>query len=70
MSYDLGCKGVTFYRNESRKQQVLNIKGKEQGSLSKGNKKMIKEKDVSPELRDPSPDIPDLPPGSCPTCNI
>ena len=70
MSYDLGCKGVTFYRNESRKQQVLNIKGKEQGSLPKVNGKMIKEKDVSPELKDPSPDIPDLPPGSCPTCNI
>ncbi|MFH1671668.1 MAG: ribonucleotide reductase N-terminal alpha domain-containing protein [Candidatus Portnoybacteria bacterium] len=69
LSYKLGCKGMTLYRNESRKQQVLNIRGKEQGSL-KDKKGPIKEKEVSPELRDPSPDVPDLPPGSCPTCNI
>ena len=70
MSYNMNCKGVTFYRNESRKQQVLNIKGKEQAVMSKVVKKKVEEKDVSPELKDPSPDIPDLPPGSCPTCNI
>ncbi len=72
LAYNLGCKGMTLYRNESRKQQVLNIKGSQQGKLVKnrGNGKKIKDKNVSPELRDPSPDIPDLPPGSCPTCNI
>jgi len=67
IAYRFGCKGLTLYRNESRKQQVLNIKGKEQSKILE---KKIEEKDVPPELRDPSPDIPDLPPGSCPTCSI
>lgn len=68
MAYKLGCKGITIYRSDSRKQQVLNIQGKEGAEPPTAAK--VPEKEVPPELKDPSPNIPDLPPGACPTCNV
>lgn len=68
LAFDLRCKGITVFRTGSRQQQVLNIKTKDQKELPV--EKKVPETEVPPELRDPSPELPDLPPGSCPTCNI
>lgn len=71
LAYKTGCKGITIYRSGSKQLQILNVGVKKE--KVDGEKLSIEEKvektELTPELLNPSPDVPDITPGSCPTCD-
>ncbi|HAM95408.1 MAG: Ribonucleoside-diphosphate reductase [Candidatus Azambacteria bacterium GW2011_GWB2_46_37] len=66
LAYKYGCKGITIYRSGSKQMQILQVGAAPQ----KEETKLVMEQEISPELKDPEATIPDILPGSCPTCTI
>lgn len=79
LAYKLNCKGITIFRSESRQLQVLSVGAAAKKEEEKAKPELGKlpippetppEIARNPELKDPLPEFPEIPPGSCPTCTI